>query len=40
MTLNAGAPTFAGRVDFVGPKDSADYEYEIAWRLAGNREEW
>ena len=38
VTLNAAAPNFAGRIDFVGPKDSADYEYEIAWRLAGNRE--
>lgn len=38
VTLNAAAPTFVGRIDFVGPKDSVDYEYEIAWRLTGNRE--
>jgi hypothetical protein len=38
VTLNAAAQAFAGRIDFVGPKDSADYDYEIAWRLTGNRE--
>jgi hypothetical protein len=38
VTLNAAAQAFAGRIDFVGPKDSVDYEYEIAWRLTGNRE--
>jgi hypothetical protein len=38
LTLNAAAPTFVGRIDFVAPKNAVDYEYEVAWRLAGNRE--
>jgi hypothetical protein len=38
VTLNAAGPTFVGRIDFVSPADAVDYEYEIAWRLAGNRE--
>jgi hypothetical protein len=38
LTLNAAAPTFVGRIDFVGPRNLVDYDYEIAWRLAGNRE--
>jgi hypothetical protein len=37
VTLNAAAPTFVGRIDFVGPGDSVDYEYEITWQLTGNR---
>lgn len=37
LTLNAG-PNFVGRIDFIAPRDSTDYEYEIAWRLTGNRE--
>jgi hypothetical protein len=37
LTLTAG-PNFVGRIDFIAPKDSTDYEYEIAWRLTGNRE--
>jgi hypothetical protein len=38
LTLNAGAPNFVGKIEFIAPKDSTDYEYEIAWRLSGNRE--
>ena len=38
LTLNAAGPAFVGRIDFVSPTDTVDYEYEIAWRLAGNRE--
>ena len=38
LTLNAAAPTFVGRVDFVMPRNLVDYDYEIAWRLTGNRE--
>jgi hypothetical protein len=36
-TLNPAGETFVGRIDFVGPKDSVDYDFEITWRLAGNR---
>lgn len=38
LTMNAAAPNFVGRIDFLGPKGAVDYEYEIAWRLAGNKE--
>ena len=38
LTLNAAAPNFVGRVDFVMPRNLVDYDYEIAWRLTGNRE--
>ncbi len=38
LTLNAGTPTFVGRLDFIAPTGTTEYEYEIAWRLSGNRE--
>ena len=38
LTLSAAAPAFAGLIEFVGPRNLLDYDYEIAWRLTGNRE--
>jgi hypothetical protein len=38
LTLNAAAPNFVGRIEFVGPRNLVDYDFEIAWRLTGNRE--
>jgi hypothetical protein len=37
VTLNPAAQNFVGRIDFVGPRDSLDYDYEIVWQLTGNR---
>jgi hypothetical protein len=37
VTLNAAAPAVAGRIDFVSPPNALEYDYEITWRLTGNR---
>jgi hypothetical protein len=37
VTLNAAAEAVAGRLEFISPRDVLDYDYEITWRLTGNR---
>jgi hypothetical protein len=37
VTLNAAAEAVAGRIEFVASRDALDYDYEISWRLTGNR---
>ena len=37
MTLNPGKGQLSDRIDFILPADTVDYDYEITWRLKGNR---
>ncbi len=37
VTLNAAAEAVAGRIEFIAPREVLDYDYEISWRLTGNR---
>jgi hypothetical protein len=37
VTLNASKGELSEKVEFMLPRNSYDYEYEIEWRLKGNR---
>jgi hypothetical protein len=37
VTLNAATTPLASRIEFIAPKDRLEYDYEMTWRLSGNR---
>jgi hypothetical protein len=37
VTLNVSKNQLADKIEFMTPVDAPDYEYEITWRLTGNR---
>ena len=36
-TINPATGVYSQRIDYLAPKDDMDYDYEITWRLTGNR---